>query len=71
MATEIAAIERLKVIVSTFCRLKQRILFILASNEVMNKILDEFEFSPDQTIDNRVCEKFQLTYNGTMVSQFF
>ena len=49
------------------------ILFILAGDEDMHKILDEFEFWPDQTADYRVScpwglKYFPLTYNGNMVS---
>ena len=37
--------------VSTFSRMLLIILFILAGNKDMHKILDEFEFPPDQTTD--------------------
>ena len=41
--------------VSTFSRMFfYPILFILAGNEDMHKILDEFEFRPDRASDYRV-----------------
>ena len=49
------------------------ILFILASNEDMYKISDEFEFRPHRTTDYRLAaferlKNFPYTYNGKMVS---
>ena len=45
------ATERLSNDVSTFSQLFDPILFILAGNEDMHKISDEFEFRPDRTTD--------------------
>ena len=47
LTTEFAAIERLKINISSFSRL-------LADKKYMHNILDEFEFWPDGTTDHRV-----------------
>ena len=61
--TELAALERPEksnilimgnIRSSYFSAIFDRILFILASNEGMHKILDEFEFRSDSTTDYEV-----------------
>ena len=50
LTRELAALECLKIGVSTFSRL----LFKLACNEDIHNVLDEFNFQPDWTTDGGV-----------------
>ena len=51
LTTELAALERLKIDVTTFLVAFDPILSKPAGNEDIHDILDEFEFRSDRTID--------------------